>query len=141
MYDAPQVNILKENANFSLRYAEVLSKLPNAKCLVVVPTAEIYSEATLNSVYGSYLEDGYEGQMVRVDGSYENKRSKTLLKRKEFIDAEYKVLDISEGNGNRRGTAKHLVLHCNTTGRSFNSNIKGTFEYLASVLTDREEHI
>jgi DNA ligase-1 len=141
VYDAPQVNILKENANFSIRYAEILSKLPKQKCLIVVPTAEIYSEGTLNAVYGSYLEDGYEGQMVRVDGAYENKRSKSLLKRKEFIDAEYKVLDISEGNGNRSGTAKHLVLQCDTTGRSFNSNIKGTFEYLASVLTDREEHI
>mgnify|MGYP001453946926 CR=1 FL=1 len=81
-----------------------------------------------------HLEQGYEGQMVRKDAPYENKRSATLLKRKEFTDAEYKVLDIEEGDGNRTGTVKHLVCYCPTTDRTFNSNVKGNFEYLKEVL-------
>ena len=55
----------------------------------------------LDEYYDTYMEFGYEGQIVRVNGPYENKRSKLLLKRKDFSDAEYLVIDINEGDGNR----------------------------------------
>jgi DNA ligase-1 len=57
------------------------------------------------------------------------------------MDAEYKIVDITEGNGNRTGTAKHLVCYCSETDQTFNSNIKGTFEYLAEILNNREKYI
>ena len=53
----------------------------------------------LDDYYGKYLDDGFEGQMVRVtDSPYQNKRSKNLLKRKEFIDEEFEVIDIEEAS-------------------------------------------
>ena len=80
--------------------------------------------------------------MVRKSlSSYENKRSTSLLKRKEFVDAEYKVVDIEIGNGNRSGTAKHLVCYCPKTQRTFNSNIKGNFDYLKEIYDNRKEYI
>ena len=69
------------------------------------------------------------------------KRSTSLLKRKEFIDAEYKVIDIEEGNGNRQGTAKNLVLIDGKTKREFHSNIKGNFEFLRDILDNKEKYI
>lgn len=80
--------------------------------------------------------------MIRINSGYEQgKRSSKLLKRKDFIDAEYEVVGIDEGNGNRLGTAKHLVCYCPKTDQTFNSNIKGNFDYLAEILNNREEYI
>ena len=62
--------------------------------------------------------------MIRVDSPYENKRSKNLLKRKEFKDAEYLVVGMEEGDGNRTGTAKHLICKDEKRGKGL-SNIKG----------------
>ena len=65
----------------------------------------------------------------------------TILTRKEFQDAEYRVIDINRGNGNRSGTAKHLVLWCDKEKVSFNSNIKGSFDYLKEIYDNRKEYI
>ena len=109
--------------------------------VTLVETSEVFNESDLDNLYGQYLDLGYEGQMVRKDEAYENKRSTTLLKRKEFIDSEYRVIDIDVGNGNRSGTAKHLVCYCDKTKQTFNSNIKGSFDYLKEVYDNRRDYI
>lgn len=144
IYDMPKLNkLVDEKLSFDLRNNELKNKLISKKeCIVLVETNEVYSEGNLDNLYGQYLEQGYEGQMVRKDRGYDsNKRSKNLLKRKEFMDAEYKVIDIDEGNGNRGGTAKHLVCYCPTTKTTFNSNIKGSFAYLKEIYDNRKEYI
>ena len=107
--------------------------LDKEDCLVMVETIEIHSREQLDRCYEDYIEAGYEGQMVRLDGPYENKRSPRLLKRKEFIDEEYTILGYEEGEGNRTGTIKHFKFK-NKEGREFSSNVKGTFEYLTKLL-------
>ena len=76
--------------------------------LVIVETTEVNSREHLDELYADYVEVGYEGQMIRLDAPYENKRSPKLLKRKEFVDEEYEILGYEEGKGNRAGTVKHL---------------------------------
>ena len=39
-------------------------------------------------------KNGYEGIMLRKDCGYQGKRTKNLLKCKQFHDAEYKVIDL-----------------------------------------------
>ena len=143
VYDAPKINeSLTESQTFDIRINELKSKLPQNKHIVLVETNEAYDQQNLDNLYEQYLDAGYEGQMVRKSSStYENKRSKFLLKRKEFMDAEYRVIDIEIGNGNRSGTAKHLVCFCDKTKQTFNSNIKGSFEYLKEVYDNRKEYI
>ena len=101
--------------------------------LVIVETIEVNSREHLDELYADYVEQGYEGQMVRLDGPYENKRSPKLLKRKDFIDEEYTILGYEEGKGNRTGTIKHFKFK-NKDGRDFKSNVKGTFEHLTKLL-------
>jgi ATP-dependent DNA ligase len=72
----------------------------------------------LDAAYANCLEEGYEGQMVRLDGPYEQKRSKLLLKRKEFQDAEYDLVRVDEGLGNWAGYGKKAVLRL-PDGREF----------------------
>jgi len=108
----------------------------NCVCLMeyIVPVDTFLSnKETLDELYGQWQEQGYEGQMVRLNEPYENKRSKSLLKRKEFQDSEYKILGWKEGIGNRAGTVGHLCFETED-GVKFNSNVKGNFGYLAEVL-------
>ena len=143
VYDCPKLNdVVNESQSFDFRMEELKEKLMQNKHIVLVETSEVYSLGNLNSLYGQYLEQGYEGQMVRKNSSkYDNKRSSSLLKRKEFIDSEYKIVDINVGNGNRSGTAKHLVCYCPTTKTTFNSNIKGSFDYLKEIYDNRKDYI
>jgi hypothetical protein len=62
------------------------------------------------------------------------------LKRKEFKDSEYKIIDIGEGEGNRAGGDGYMLLE-NTDKSTFRSNIKGNFDYLKAVLKDRKQLI
>lgn len=109
-------------------------------CLQIVPTVECVDPAELDACYTRWLADGYEGQIVRLDKPYENKRSKNLLKRKEFQDDEFKILDIVEGEGGRTGTAGYVELKTKD-GKPFKSNIKGNFDFLKQVLRDRKKLI
>jgi DNA ligase-1 len=78
--------------------------------------------------------------MVRLNTKYENKRSKNLLKRKDFQDKEYTILNIIEGEGNKAGMAGAMVFE-NDLGIRFNSNIKGSREYLKELLKNKRELI
>jgi DNA ligase-1 len=115
-----------------------LEERGETQSLVVVETTEVNSRGHLDELYGGYVEHGYEGQMIRLDGPYENKRSSKLLKRKEFVDEEYEILGYDEGTGNREGTVKHFKFK-NKDGKDFNSNVKGTFEYMAELLERGDE--
>lgn len=115
----------------------------NCVCLMeyIVPVDTFLSnKETLDELYGQWQEQGYEGQMVRLNEPYENKRSKSLLKRKEFQDSEYKILGWKEGIGNRAGTVGHLCFETKD-GVKFNSNVKGNFGYLAEVLNQGDSLI
>lgn len=87
------------------------------------------------------LEAGYEGQIIRLDhGPYENKRSRQLLKRKEFKDEEFTVVSITEGTGNRSGMAGR-VTYITKDGKQFDTNITGGFEYYKELLKDADEYV
>jgi DNA ligase-1 len=94
----------------------------------------------LDMLYESWIDAGYEGQMVRVDRPYEQKRSAFLLKRKEFQDREYPIVDVCEGEGNKTGMAGYMVLR-NDDGETFRSNIKGDRAYLRELLSKRDSLI
>ena len=87
-----------------------------------------------------FVENGYEGAMVRLDTKYEQKRTKNLLKYKEFKDGEYLILNVVEGVGNRSGGAGAIVCK-NKDGSTFNSNIKGTREFCKEMLLKKDDYI
>jgi len=106
----------------------------------IVQTYKVDDEKAVEELYGGYVEAGYEGQMLRIDGKYENKRSKNLLKHKSFVDDEYTILDIVEGEGNRTGTAGYMVFET-IDGKSFKSNVKGTWDETAEMLKSKKKLI
>jgi DNA ligase-1 len=130
------------NTSFEDRSAKVYDIVHalNHHSIKAVPTIDIFTFKDIDAWYGKYIDDGFEGQMVRTNGPYENKRSKNLLKRKEFQDKEYTILDVIEGDGNRSGGAGAMTFE-NEQGIRFNSNIKGTREYCAQLLREKDELI
>ena len=129
IYDLPS-----HNANFSIRMEE-LSKINLPECCVVVLTDFVKTESELMELYGKYVNDGYEGQMVRLDNKYENKRSKYLLKHKSFVDKEYTILGVKEGVGKLEGKAGALIFD------GFESSINGNHQYLEEIWMRRNELI
>ena len=106
----------------------------------VVETSEVLDQEMLDHLYQRYLEDGYEGQMIRYNNMYENKRSKNLIKRKEFFDEEFKLLDIIEGEGNWAGYAKTLVIDLGD-GRTSSSGLRGNQEFTRNLLLEKDKWV
>ena len=107
--------------------------------VVFVPTTEIQSQAELDAKYAEYAEQEFEGQMVRLDAKYEMKRTKSLLKRKEFTDEEFVILDIVEGKGNRAGMAGYATFK--RGAKDFKANIMGDRAFLKDLLANKNKHI
>jgi DNA ligase-1 len=114
--------------------------LKDCPYIVLVPTTKVSRLSQLNELYSSYIEDGYEGQIVRRDGLYENKRSKQLLKRKEFITEEFTLVDIQEGIGNWAGAAKRIFFRYKT-GDVVKAGLRGTKEFARRLLEEKDKYI
>lgn len=114
-----------------LRYEAPLSYIR------IVPTVHVPTRTGVDSLYEGYLEHGYEGQMIRIDQPYENKRTKNLLKRKEFLTDEFEVVEVLEGQGNWQGCVKHFVLRLNSE-KNFQAGVRGDRDTL-KVMWDKQE--
>lgn len=101
-----------------------------------VPTALASERHTLDALYDQYLKDGYEGQMIRLNASYEHKRSRHLLKRKTFIDSEFELVDLEAGRGGAAHRAARAILKTDA-GITFEVGIIGSHAYATQLLTDR----
>lgn len=106
------------------------------ECCKVVETNDIRNVQEIDEWYGDYVSRGYEGQMIRTNEKYENKRSKSLLKHKSFIDEEYTIIDVEEGIGNKTGMVGSFVFE-NKDGKRFNSSPKFNWEECTAMWNDR----
>jgi len=106
--------------------------------IVLVDTDSADNSAEIDKLYGEYTQAGYEGQMVRQNTAYQCKRSKSLLKRKEFVTEEFKVVEVVEGQGAWTGYAKRFVLEL-SDGRQFGSGVRGTQAQLKALLESTEK--
>ena len=127
---------------FVNRYNELEKVLSHCKSdkIKMVKAYEVKTHEEVDDYYGKFMEDGYEGLMVRLNEPYENKRTKSLLKYKEFRDEEFLILDVLEGLGNKSGMAGAIVCELKD-GRTFNSNIKGNRKFFRMMLTNKSEFI
>lgn len=136
VYDLPN-----HSGTFSERFTalqKVVSEMNNSK-IKVVPTYEVKSTEDIEKYHTMFLEQGFEGSIIRIDlGQYENKRSKQLLKKKDFYDGEFEIVDFEEGKGNRSGTAGNVILRLKD-GRTFGAGIKGTRDFVREIFLNKEK--
>jgi DNA ligase-1 len=121
----------------SLRKA--LSNIPYIKFVktILVENAEQMEEA-----YNTFLQEGYEGMIIRnLSAKYDvNLRSKNLIKRKDFEDAEFEILDILEGEGTWAGAAKKVVIRLDENNTQ-ECGLAGTFENNIGLLVNKQHYI
>ena len=110
------------------------------KHCVLVETADCNNEDEVMELYGQYVDRGFEGQMLRLDREYENKRSKSLMKHKSFIDEEYTIIDVCEGEGNKTNMVGYMTFET-ADGKPFKSNVKATFEESEEMFRNRKQLI
>lgn len=114
----------------------------NFEHITTVHSTIILFEKDVQSTLDMFLEQGYEGMMLRnPSGLYKpNGRSKDLLKCKLFSDEEFKILDVLEGNGAWQGCAKKILIDLGN-GKKCDASLKGTQEKLADVLKNKANYI
>ena len=92
--------------------------------------------------HATYLSEGYEGSIIRLDGVYKHGRSYDLMKFKDFSDTEATIVGYEIGKGKRSGTlGKFLML--DDEGVKFGCPPgKGyTYKDLANMLTNIDDYI
>lgn len=105
---------------------------------VITKSDTVYTREQALEKFAEYIADGYEGMMLRVPNSpYENKRSKYLLKYKEFCDEEFEILDVIEGKGGREGKMGRILFKMKD-GKTFESNARGNDAFYTQLLLDRD---
>ena len=57
-----------------------------------------------------FLNQGYEGSIIRLDGLYKHGRSYDLMKFKDFSDTEATIIGYETGKGKREGTIGKFLM-------------------------------
>jgi len=106
----------------------------------LVPTYMIFSEKGLKEQHAKFVEQGYEGSIIRhTEDSYKpNGRSRSLLKYKDFIDEAYKIVDVIPLDA-RPEQGQYVCQMDN--GETFKAMIKGSFEQRIYALANKQEFI
>jgi len=128
IYDFPRIktgeNLLLENIPYKYRLDEFNSRKLTSS-LVRVKTEVVEDEDEMKKLFSKYIEQGYEGIIVRNIGSpYEQKRSYNLLKYKEFDEEEFKIVGYEEGRGKLSGAVGAFVCEL-SNGETFKAKLKG----------------
>jgi len=111
-------------------------------CVKYVPTWQVTSNGHANLKHKSFLEKDYEGSILRLDGSYQRKRSYNLQKFKDFHDAEATIVGYVPGKGKRTGTLGKFVMQ-DDKGVEFGCPPGKGYNYkdLANILDNISDYI
>lgn len=104
----------------------------SSKMFNVTSTYVLTSFGGINNKLKEYVEQGFEGQILRISETpYENKRSNSLLKHKTFHDEEFEIIGYAEGVGKFSGKLATLKVKVNEV--EVDCTINGTMGYLEEL--------
>lgn len=85
----------------ALQKVKVALKTGLTPKIKVVPTYIVEDEEEMKEMHDQFVQEGYEGIIIReTHGTYElGHRSRHLIKYKEFIDAEFEIINYKGGVG------------------------------------------
>lgn len=128
---------------YSARYTELekIVRCTNPKHIHVVRNVIVRSSDELAVCERSFLEDGYEGAILRHgnQGYEPGRRTEYLLKVKRFVDREFKIIDVRRGRGKYEDMA---IFICETdAGHAFEVTSPGTHEDKKRAWKERDGYI
>jgi ATP-dependent DNA ligase len=125
-----------------LDYAAVItnSRVGN---ICPLPQIEVYSEVDIMEIHKNFLEQGYEGTMLKNAYSmYQpDKRSSDLLKLKNFDDAEFRVVGILPMDRKPECGVALCALDGDKDPRTFKATPKMSYEHRKELLDNNHQYI
>jgi ATP-dependent DNA ligase len=135
-------DIADKTLSYEERYARILDICHTApENIKIVPTYLANNEVEVFQFHKEFTSEGFEGTMIRDRlATYEiGKRSYSLLKLKDFVDAEYRIVGVTDGDGSDVGLA---IFELETdSGTRFNCRPEGSQENRAELYKNRKKLI
>ncbi|UCG53970.1 MAG: hypothetical protein JSV32_05010, partial [Dehalococcoidia bacterium] len=141
VYDAPVIGDLNEKHPFHERYEILKETFADYEHIVVVDTHIVHTAEEIKDWHDRWVSEGYEGAMVRnMNAPYQGKRTHDLLKLKEFMDDEFEIVSVDEGQGNMTGHA--ATFNCvMKDGTPFRAKLDGSHDRLKWIFHNPQEVI
>lgn len=126
---------------FALRYIQLRKVAPQFKSIIVVHSTVCATPLTVMKLHKEHVKQGYEGTIVRNTGEgYEaGRRSTQLQKLKDFVDDEFKIVEVLQGGGSDLGCA--LFVCITPGGKEFRCSIEGSKANAKELYRDRKNLI
>jgi DNA ligase-1 len=106
----------------------------------VVKTEEVKNVAEFKTKFTEYIQEGYEGIMLRnKKGLYVNNRSHDLQKYKEFEEAEFVIVGFEEARGRDVGSV--LWICATSTGDKFDCRPIGSLEHRSELFRNAPNYV
>ena len=107
-----------------------------------VPAQLVDSYNYARELHANFLDRGYEGSIIRLDGLYKHGRSYDLMKFKDFSDTEATIIGYELGKGKRTGTLGKFIM-LNDEGIEFGCPPGRGYTYkdLANMLKNVDSYI
>ena len=138
-YHTRHESIKKMFAQVAASTASSPHKLP--PYIRLVETIEAKTQAEFKAEFSRFIEEGYEGIMLRnKTGMYRcNYRSHDLQKYKEFQEDEFRIIGFMQGDGRDKGT---VIWVCETKeGKEFKVRPRGTIENRSKLFKTGEKYV
>ena len=103
-------DIVNPTMKFEDRIQFITNNVPRNHCVHHVDTIVAATESLSKVFHESNLQKGYEGSILRLNDFYQNKRSHSLRKFKDFHDTEATIVGYEEGKGKREGTLGKFLM-------------------------------
>ncbi len=123
---------------FSDRLSQLYNNVSGSDNFEIVPTLKVHNYDQLMDCFKESRKLNYEGTILRWgDAGYEDaKRSKYLVKIKEWLDSEFVVIGINPS------VDYWAILTCAIeSGKTFSVSAPGTIEQKREVLMNREKYL
>ena len=129
--------------NFNVRDEFIMQAIDGEyEHTVTVDTEEVFDMDDAKKYHVENLALGYEGSIVRLNTKYQQKRSHSLRKFKDFSDAEATIVGYLDGKGKRTGTLGKFIMQ-DDEGNQFGCPPgKGyTYKDLANMLSNIHKYM
>lgn len=142
VYDTPRIKLYTEVDKFVDRQRELAHTFKDYKYIKIVPTVIVQNEEEIITLKAKWIQEGYEGIMIRnMNSPYEGKRSYNLLKWKDFVDNEFIIVRVNEGNGKLVGHAGSFTFSLNGGSKTFDAKMIGSISRLKYYFEHQNECI
>ena len=135
-------DIVNPTMKFEDRIQFITNNVPRNHCVHHVDTIVAATESLSKVFHESNLQKGYEGSILRLNDFYQNKRSHSLRKFKDFHDTEATIVGYEEGKGKREGTLGKFLMQ-DDDGNQFGCPPGKGYSYkdLAKILDNIHEYM